>query len=83
MFIILNTIIFNREMGFPGGSQLKNPLANAGDTDSIPVSGRSPGRKPQSTPLFLPERNLVGYSPWDHKTVGHYLATKQEQMQLK
>ena len=68
-------------MGFPGGSQLKNPPANAGD--SIPMSRRSPRRKPQSSPLFLPERNLVGYSPWNHKTVGHYLATKQQQMQLK
>ena len=27
----------------PGGSVVKNPPANAGDTDSIPESGRSPG----------------------------------------
>ena len=30
-------------MGFPGGSVVKNPPANAGDAGSIPVSGRSPG----------------------------------------
>ena len=33
-------------MGFPGGSMVKNPLANAGDTGDmglIPGSGRSPG----------------------------------------
>ena len=30
------------EMGFPGGSVIKNPSANAGDTGSIPGSGRSP-----------------------------------------
>ena len=33
-------------MGFPDGSVVKNPLANAGDTRvvcSIPGSGRSPG----------------------------------------
>ena len=33
-------------MGFPGGSVVKNPPANAGgtgDTDSIPGSERSPG----------------------------------------
>ena len=30
-------------MGFPGGSVVKNPPANAGDTISIPGSGRSPG----------------------------------------
>ena len=27
--------------GFPGGSVVKNPLANAGDAGSIPGSGRS------------------------------------------
>ena len=30
-------------MGFPGGAVVKNPSANAGDADSIPGSGRSPG----------------------------------------
>ena len=30
-------------MGFPGGSVVKNPPANAGDRGSIPMSGRSPG----------------------------------------
>ena len=30
-------------MGFPGGSVVKNPPANAGDTGSIPGSERSPG----------------------------------------
>ena len=31
-------------MGFPGGSVVKNPPPNAGDTGSIPVLGRSPGK---------------------------------------
>ena len=30
-------------MGFPGGTVVKNPYADAGDADSIPRSGRSPG----------------------------------------
>ena len=30
-------------MGFPGGSMVKNPPANAGDMGSIPGSGISPG----------------------------------------
>ena len=33
-------------MGFPGGSVVKNPLANAedtGDAGTVPESGRSPG----------------------------------------
>ena len=29
--------------GFPGGSVVKNPPANAGDVGLIPGSGRSPG----------------------------------------
>ena len=29
--------------GFPGGSAVKNPCANAGDVGVIPESGRSPG----------------------------------------
>ena len=29
--------------GFPGGSVVKNPLANEGDGGSIPGLGRSPG----------------------------------------
>ena len=29
--------------GFPGGSVAKNPIANEGDMDSIPGSGRYPG----------------------------------------
>ena len=30
-------------MGFPGGSDGKAPAHNAGDLDSIPGSGKSPG----------------------------------------
>ena len=30
-------------MGFPGGSEVKNPPANAGDTGLTPGSGRSLG----------------------------------------
>jgi len=29
--------------GFPGGSVVENPPSSAGDADSIPESGRSPG----------------------------------------
>ena len=37
-------------MGFPGGSAVKNPPANAGDISLIPGSGRYPG-KGNSNPL--------------------------------
>ena len=31
--------------GFPGGVVVKNPPANAGDSDLIPGSGRSPAEE--------------------------------------
>ena len=37
-------------LGFPGGSAVKNPLANAGDMGLIPGLGRSPGER-NSNPL--------------------------------
>ena len=61
-------------MGFPGGSVVNSPPANAGGTGSIPGSGRSiPWRmEKQPTPVFLPgefhqQRSLTGYSPWGRK----------------
>ena len=38
-----NIVVSLSDMGFPGGAVVKNPPANAGDTGSIPGSGRSPG----------------------------------------
>ena len=37
------------KLGFPGGSVVKNPPANAGDMGSIPGSGRSPGLESGNT----------------------------------
>ena len=56
-------------LGFPGGSVVEYPPANAGDAGSLPGSGRFPWRRKwQPTPVFLPgksqgQRSLVGYSP--------------------
>ena len=53
---------------------VKNPPANAGDTGSIPGSGRSPGEgNGKPTPVVLPgesygQRSLAGYSPWNCKS---------------
>ena len=76
--------LFTFRVGFPAGSGVKNPRVNAGAAGSIPGSGRSPRRKWKPTPVFLPgkshgQRSLVGYIPWDHKSVGHNLGTKQQQ----
>ena len=53
--------------GFPGGSLVKNPPANAGNIGLIPER-----REWQPTPVLLPgefygQRSLVGYSPWGGK----------------
>ena len=59
--------------GFLGGSVVKNPPANAGDTSSIPGSGRSSGGRNgnplQYTCLGNPmdKMSLVGYSPWEEE----------------
>ena len=67
--------------GFPGGSVGKGLTCSAGDKGSIPGLRRSLREGMAPTPVFLPgkfhgRRNLVGYSPWSHKRVGHDLATK-------
>ena len=60
-------------MGFPGGSLVKNPPANAGQPSSIPGLGRPPGEgNSKPTPVFLPgeshgQRSLAGYSQWGSK----------------
>ena len=51
----------------------KNLPTNAGDADSIPGLGRSPGeRNGKPTPVVLSgkshgQRSPAGYSPWGHK----------------
>ena len=74
-------------MGLPCGSVAKNPPANAGNTGSVPGSGRPPGEKKwQPTPIFLPgkshgQRSLTGYSLLDRKEL-NTTATEQKQCDL-
>ena len=58
-------------MGFPGGTVVKNLLANAGDVGPIPGLRR----KRQLTPVFLPgefhgQRSLAVYCSRGHKELG-------------
>ena len=60
-------------LGFPSGSAVKNPPANAGDTGSIPGQERSPGGG-DGNPLQYSclenlhgQRSLAGYSPRGRK----------------
>ena len=75
-------------MGFPGDPVVKNPPANAGDTGSIPGSGRSLEEE------MATHSSIVAWDfPWteepgglqslESQRVGHYLATKQQQQIVK
>ena len=61
-------VVYN-VIGFPGGSDSKESICNAGDSGSIPGLGRSPGRghgnSLQNSCLENPpgQRILAGYSP--------------------
>ena len=58
--------------GFPGASDSKESACNAGDPDSIPGLGRSPGEKKLPIPEFHGQRSLVGYIPsMELQRVGH------------
>ena len=58
--------------GFPGGSDNKESACNAGEKDSIPGLGRSPGEKNSYSLQYSPgkfheQRSLAGPSPWGCK----------------
>ena len=60
-------------MGFPGGSNSKEPTYNAGDLSSIPESERSPGGEGMATHSSIfawkshGQRSLTGYGAQGHK----------------
>ena len=73
---------YNFKGGFPGGSVVKNPPANAGDEALIPGSGRSLEKKIVTHSLW---GNPMDRGAWQatynivHRVarVGHDLATKE------
>ena len=52
------------DWGFPGDSVRKNPYANAGDTGSIPKSGRSPGEVNGNSPQYACQENPMDRGAW-------------------
>ena len=69
-------------MGFPGGSVVKNPPANVGDTGSVPGLGRSPGEGNGNSLLYSCLGNLMHRGVWQatvHRVarVGHDSMIKQ------
>ena len=77
LFLLVCSFVFGyiiTNWGFPGGSVGKESACGVGDLGSISGLGRSPG-KGNGVPLqdSCPgnshgQRNLVGYSPWGHKS---------------
>ena len=63
-------------MDFPGGSVIKNRLASAGDTGSVPRSGRSPGGGNEN-PLqyFCLKENPLDRGAW--RAIVHNVAKNQ------
>jgi len=57
-------------MGFPGGSVVKTPPANAGNTGSIPESGRSPGGGKGNTLHSSFLRNPMDRGAWQAMSTG-------------
>ena len=51
-------------LGFPGGSAVKNPPANVGDTSSIPGLGRSLGEGNDSLPQYSCLENSMDRRAW-------------------
>ena len=67
--------------GFPGGSVVENPPANAGDVGSIPGLGRSPGEGNGNPPQHSYLKNPSTEEPGGLQSMGsqramHDLATK-------
>ena len=50
--------------GFPGGSDAKESACNAGDTSSIPGSGRSPGEGNDNAPQYSCQENSIDRGAW-------------------
>ena len=75
--------------GFPGGSGVKNPPANAGDVGLIPGLGRSPGEGNGNPLHYSCLGNPINWGAWRvtvhgvAKRVRQDLATKQQQVAWK
>ena len=50
--------------GFPGGAVVKNLSANAGDAESIPESGRSPGGGNSNPLQYSCLKNIMDRGAW-------------------
>ena len=56
--------------GFPGSSDAKESACDAGDTSSIPASGRSPGEVNDNTPQYSRLENSMDRGDWQDTVHG-------------
>ena len=73
-------LLVNPLEGFPGGSVIKNPPANAGDVGSIPGSGGSPGEGNGNPCQYSCPGKSHGQRSLGLQGVGHNLATQHERL---
>ena len=66
------------DLGFPGGSVVKNPPANAGDEVLIPGSGSSPGGGNGNSLRYSCLENLVDGGAW--QAMVHGVAKNQTRL---
>ena len=59
-----DSVVPSKQMGFPGGSEVKNPPANAGELGSIPGSGRYPKEGNGNSLQYSCLRNPMDRGAW-------------------
>ena len=64
-FFVIYCVLMGKELGFPGGSVVKNTPANAGDTSSIP-GWENPLDRGMATPSSIPAWKI----PWTEEPGG-------------
>ena len=72
-------------IGFPGGSVVKNPPANAGESDLSPGSERSPGERNGNPLQYYCLGKPMDRGAWPaivHGVSGHDLVTRQQQVRI-
>ena len=56
--------VHDKDMGFPGGSVVKNPPGNVGAVGSIPGLGRSPGKGNGNPLQYSCQENPMDRGAW-------------------
>ena len=77
-YLFFKKSVYPPPSGFPGGSEVKNPPANAGDMALIPASGRSPGEENGNPDQYSCLENPMDRGAWQAavhglQRVGRYL----------